>query len=90
MTSIQEGDRTMLGNSIVYINSEFGDGDAHNQFQLPAIVAGNAGGKFKSGQHIALPDRTPVANILLTILQTMGLSQDAFGDSKGPVTSLLA
>jgi hypothetical protein len=90
MTSIQEGDRTMLGNSIVYINSEFGDGDAHNQFQLPAIVAGNAGGKFKSGQHIALPDRTPVSNILLTILQTIGLSQDSFGDSKGPVTSLLA
>ncbi len=90
MAAVQEGERSLLGNSIVYINSEFGDGDGHNQFQLPAIVAGNAGGKFKTGQHIALPDRTPVSNILLTILQTMGVARDSFGDSKGPVTALLA
>jgi len=49
MQSINEGDRTLLQNSIVYINSEFGDGDAHNQQELPMIIAGNAGGKFKTG-----------------------------------------
>ena len=36
MNAINEGDRTLLGNSLVYINSEFGDGDAHAQFDLPA------------------------------------------------------
>jgi hypothetical protein len=89
MNAISEGDRTMLGNSIVYFNSEFGDGDAHDQFQLPVIVAGNAGGKFRSGQHVALPNRTPVANVILTILNTMGVARPSFGDSTGPVTSLL-
>ena len=89
MNSISEGERTLLGNSIVYINSEFGDGDAHDQFRLPVIVAGNAGGKFKTGQHISLPDRTPVANVLLTIMQTMGVQRTSFGDSTGPVTPLL-
>ena len=90
MASVNEGNSSMLGNSIVYINSEFGDGDAHNQFQLPALVAGNAGGKFKTGLHIALPDRTPVANILLTVMQTMGVNRTSFGDSTGVVTDLLA
>jgi hypothetical protein len=89
MNSISEGERTLLGNSIVYINSEFGDGDAHDQFRLPAIVAGNAGGKFKTGQHIAVADRTPVSNILLTIMQAMGLTQTTFGDSRGTISSLL-
>jgi hypothetical protein len=90
MNAINEGDRTMLGNSIVYINSEFGDGDAHDQFGLPLIVAGNAGGKLRSGRHIALPAKTPVSNVILTIMQTMGVTQTSFGDSTGTVTSLLA
>ena len=80
----------MLGNSIVYINSEFGDGDAHSQYDLPVIIAGNAGGKFKSGQHIALASKTPVSNVILTIMQAMGLTQTTFGDSSGTVSQLLA
>ena len=90
MSSVSEGDRTLLGNSAVYINSEFGDGDAHDQFQLPVIVAGNAGGKLKSGQHVALPSRTPVSNVILTLMQTMGVARTSFGDSTGPVSALLA
>jgi len=90
MDAINEGDRSLLGNSIVYINSEFGDGDAHNQQDLPTIVAGGAGGKFKMGQRISMAPRTPVANVVLTIMQAMGLPQTSFGDSTGPVSSLLA
>ena len=90
MDAINEGDRSLLGNSIVYINSEFGDGDAHNQQDLPTIVAGNAGGKFKTGQRISMASRTPVANVVLTIMQAMGLPQTSFGDSTGTVSSLLA
>ncbi len=90
MNAINEGDRTMLGNSIVYINSEFGDGDAHNQQDLPTIIAGNAGGKFKSGQRIALASKTPISNVILTIMQTMGVTQTKFGDSTDQVSALLA
>jgi hypothetical protein len=89
MSSINEGDGTLLDNSIVYINSEFGDGDAHNQQDLPTIVAGKAGGKFKTGQHIAMASKTPVSNVVLTIMQAMGLPQTSFGDSTGPVSQLL-
>jgi len=80
----------LLGNSIVYINSEFGDGNAHNQQELPTIVAGNAGGKFKSGQLISLPGKTPVSNVILTIMQTMGYTDTKFGDSTAQVSALLA
>jgi hypothetical protein len=89
MDSIKEGDKTLLDNSIVYINSEFGDGDAHNQQDLPTIIAGGASGKFKQGQLISLARQTPVSNVVLTIMQTMGLNQPSFGDSTGIVSSLL-
>ena len=90
MDAVKEGDKTLLDNSIVYINSEFGDGDAHNQQDLPTIVAGSASGKFKTGQLISLARQTPVSNVVLTIMQTMGLTQPSFGDSTGTVSSLLA
>jgi hypothetical protein len=90
MSSVNEGERTLLGNSLVYINSEFGDGDAHDQYQLPVIVAGNAGGKLKPGQHIALANKTPVSNVILTLMQTMGVAKTSFGDSTGTVSALLA
>ncbi len=90
MDSINEGEHSLLGNSIVYINSEFGDGNAHNQQELPTIVAGNAGGKFKSGQLISLASKTPVSNVILTIMQTMGYTDTKFGDSTGQVSALLA
>jgi len=89
MNGISEGDRTLLGNSAVYINSEFGDGDAHDQFGLPLIVAGNAGGKLRTGLHVALANRTPVSNVILTLMQTMGVQRPSFGDSTGAVTALL-
>ncbi len=89
MDSIKEGDATLLDNSMVYINSEFGDGDAHNQQDLPTIVAGKASGKFKTGQLISLAKLTPVSNVVLTIMQQMGLNQTSFGDSTGPLSSLL-
>src|SRR5207248_41096 len=83
MSSINEGERTLLGNSIVYLNSEFGDGDAHDQFQLPLLVAGNGGGVLRTGRHVALPSKTPVSNVILTIMQTMGVTRTSFGDSAG-------
>jgi hypothetical protein len=89
MNAISEGERTLLGNSLVYINSEFGDGDAHDQFKLPVIVAGNAGGKLKSGQHVAVADKTPVSNVILTLMQTMGVQRTSFGDSTGTLSALL-
>jgi hypothetical protein len=90
MNAVNEGERTLLGNSIVYINSEFGDGDAHDQYKLPTIIAGGAGGKFRTGRHIALADRTPISNVILTIMQTMGVNQPSFGDSTNSVSALLA
>lgn len=90
MKETSEGERSLLGNSIVYINSEFGDGDGHNQYNLPTIIAGGAAGKFKVAQHIGMPDRTPIANVILTIMQTMGVARPSFGNSTGTVSALLA
>jgi hypothetical protein len=37
----------------------------------------------KGGQHIVPPDHTPLANVLLTMLDRAGIAQDKLGDSTG-------
>jgi len=52
--SIKEGDRTMLDNSAVMWLPELGDGNAHNNTNLPIVIAGSAGGYLKQGVSVNL------------------------------------
>jgi len=40
------------------------------------------------GQHIVLPERTPIANLHLTILQKVGAPREKFGDSTGTISEV--
>jgi hypothetical protein len=88
MDAVNEGGATLLDNTIVYIGSEFGDGDAHSQSQHPLIIAGSGAGRLNTNRHIAVPNDTPVANALLTLMQTLGVQRTAFGDSNGTIPGL--
>jgi hypothetical protein len=40
------------------------------------------------GQHLLLPERPPIANLHLTLLQKVGLERDKFGDSTGTIAGV--
>lgn len=96
MQSIPEGDGTLLDNSMILFGSSMSDGNRHDPNNLPIIVAGKAGGAFKTGYHIASNTRgprsrgLPLCNLYTTMLQTMGCDVDTFGDASGPFTPILA
>ena len=69
--------------------SGLGDGATHQYTDLPIIVAGSGGGRFRTGQHLHCSDGTPLANLWLTQARIMGLPMHRFADSTGPVESLL-
>jgi hypothetical protein len=50
--SIPEGGKTMLDSSMVMWLPELADGNAHNNNNLPIVIAGSAGGYLKQGQSI--------------------------------------
>lgn len=81
LQSIKEGDRTLLDNSMVMFGSGLRDGNRHSPFDLPIVLAGKGGGNLKTGQHIRYPDRTPLANLYLTMLRAMDINADQFADS---------
>lgn len=90
MDSIKEADgSSLLDNSLVTYGSGLGDGSTHQYNDLPIVVAGG-GRRVKSGQHINMPEGTPLANLWLTQAQLMGMEVDEFADSRGVIDSLLA
>jgi len=58
INGIAEGDKTMLDNSMVMWLPELADGNAHNNNNLPIVIAGSAGGYLKQGVSVNLDTKT--------------------------------
>jgi len=84
---VEANGMTMLDNSTVFFSSEIEDGDAHRHTNLPVLVAGKAGGAFKTGRHVKY-SATPLANLFTSILNAVGVPNTKFGDGTGPLGSL--
>jgi hypothetical protein len=85
LSKIQDGDGTLLDHSLFLYGSNMSNSNAHNQYPLPTALIGRACGKVKGGQHINFAERTPLANVLLTMLQRTGVKIDTVGDSTGAI-----
>jgi hypothetical protein len=76
-----DGEGSLLDNSILIYGSNMSDSNAHDHFPLPMALVGGGCGKLVGGQHLRYPDRTPVSNLLLTVLQRAGVPIESLGDS---------
>ena len=85
LKSTPDGDGSLLDHSMILYGSSMADGNQHDHYPLPVLVAGGAFGTFKGGRHIRTADRTPMSNLLLTILNTLGIQRESFGDSNGTI-----
>ena len=78
-----DGDGNLLDHSLILYGSGMSNSNVHNHSPLPVFVAGGAAGKLKGGRHVKYPENTPMANLLLTILDKAGVHQESVGDSTG-------
>ena len=82
LAKMPDGDGTMLEHSLFVYGSNMSNSNAHNHYPLPTSIVG--GWKtVKGGQLITPPEHTPLSNVLLTLLDRAGISQDKIGDSTG-------
>ena len=86
MAATPDGDGTLLDHSIFLYGSNMSNSDLHDNYPVPNIVVGGGNGRVKrGGQHIVLPERTPIANLHLTLLEKVGIERGAFADSTGVI-----
>jgi hypothetical protein len=88
LAATPDGEGTLLDNSIILYGSNMSNSDRHNQFPLPTALFGGGCGKVKGGQHLRYPDHTPLANVLLTMLNRAGVPAEKVGDSNGLITEI--
>ena len=77
-----EGDGTLLDHSLFLYGAGLSNPNTHSHSDLPlAVIAG--GGQIDGGRHLVVKDRTPMTNLLLTLLDKVGAHPDTIGDSTG-------
>jgi hypothetical protein len=86
LSRLPDGDGTLLDHSLVLYGSGMSDGNSHNHDPLPIVLAGRAGGAVQGNRHIRQKELTPMSNLLLAILGTLGCPEERFGDSTGRLT----
>ena len=88
LRSIPEGEGTLLDNSMLVYGGGLADGDRHQHDDLPLIMAGRGGGTILPGRHVRYAPETPMANLLVAMLDRVGARGSSFGDSTGALRGL--
>jgi hypothetical protein len=85
MALIDEGGSSLLDNSLILFGAGMSQGNTHSGSNIPILLAGKAGGAMKTGRHIQTATNTQHSNLLLSVLQKMGVNRERFGKSTGTV-----
>jgi hypothetical protein len=83
-----DGDGSLLDRSLILYGSNMSDSHRHDHFPLPLAVVGGGCGALCGGGHVRCADRTPLSNVLLTLLRRAGLPAASVGDSTGECAGL--
>ena len=89
LASVSEGDGSLLDHSLYLYGSGMGNPNVHDHVNLPIVVAGGGAGKVRGGRHIKYAEPTPMANLHLTLLDSVGVHLESFADSTGKIDTLL-
>lgn len=89
LATTQDGDSTILDQSMILYGSNMGNSNQHVHYDVPHVLVGGLSGQLKGGRHLAYPSKqVPTGNLLLSILDKYGIHQDSIGDSTGRLENL--
>jgi hypothetical protein len=86
--NLDEGGTSLLDNSMIMFGGSLKDGNRHAVENLPLLLAGRGKGSLRPGRRVRAPERTPVCNLYLSMLNRMGIMEKSFGDSTGVLEDL--
>jgi len=88
LDSVDEGNGTLLDNTTYLMGSGMGNPDVHDHSNLPIVVASGANTGIHGGRHISFQEQQPLANLHLSLLDSMGVHLESFADSSGRMDEL--
>jgi hypothetical protein len=88
LASTPDGEGSLLDHTLILYGGCISDGNLHSHSPLPVLLAGGAAGNLAGGRHLRYAEETPLANLLVSMLQKVEVDAGALGDSTGALTSL--
>jgi hypothetical protein len=88
LRSTPDGDGSLLDHMVILYGGSLSDGNQHLHSNLPTVLVGGAGGQIKGGRHLLCPEATPMPNLLLTVLDMLGIRVESLGNSSGKLDLL--
>jgi uncharacterized protein DUF1552 len=78
-----DGDGSLLDHMLLLYGGGISDGNLHDHSNLPLVLLGGSAGHLKGGRHLKYPDKTPMTNLLVSMLGKLGVPLEKLGDSNG-------
>ena len=88
LRSTPDGDGNLLDNTILLYGAGLSNPNEHAHIDMPLVLLGGGSGRLEGNRHLAYPADTPMANLLMSMLEKTGISVERFGDSTGLLTDL--
>lgn len=85
LQSTPEGDGTLLDHTLLLYGAGLSDSQLHSHVDVPLAVVGGGSGQVKGGRHLEVPGNPPMSNLLVSLLDKVGIHPDQIGDSTGKV-----
>jgi hypothetical protein len=83
-----DSDGSLLDSTIVLWGSGMSDGNVHNNYNVPVVLVGGKDLQMKGNRHVKQPKGTPLANLMLGVIDRFGVTTDKFGDSTSEIDLL--
>ena len=78
-----DGDGSLLDHTTILNGSGISNSTSHAAENLPLLVVGGGAGSLKGGRHLAYSGEPPMANLLVTLMDKLGVPVERLGGSTG-------
>jgi hypothetical protein len=78
-----DGDGNLLDHTTILYGSGISNSNRHSGDNLPILLLGGGAGTLRGGRHIAYTDKPSMANLLVTLMDKMGVPVERLGGSTG-------
>ena len=78
-----DGDGSLLDHMIVLYGSGISNSTRHSGDNLPLLLMGGGSGKLQGGRHVKYENEPTIANMLVSVMDKMGVPVDRVGGSDG-------
>jgi len=88
LRATRDGDGSLLDHMTILYGSGISNSTRHSGDNLPLLVAGGGCGTLAGGRHLRFNDKPSITNLLVTLMDKLGVPVERVGGSTGRIEGL--